>query len=126
MRVMRKLCGMRLSEKSLRAIDIQDLEGPFSETEVSAYLNTALWVLSFRFALRQKTKLRPIDDFARSLVNATVTTREKVSPDSVDVIEATAAAAARTMQISSWHCEWGSDLRYIDSALSTHRIDDLP
>eukprot|EP00971_Amphidinium_carterae_P152058 3013877-Amphidinium_carterae.1 len=51
-------------------------------------------------------RVRPIDDFARSLVNAAGTTREKIAPDSVDVIAATAAAAARITQTTACHSEY--------------------
>eukprot|EP00971_Amphidinium_carterae_P087436 1729935-Amphidinium_carterae.1 len=45
---------------------------------------TALWEAT-RFPVFQNDKMRPVDDFSRSLVNASVT-REKIRPDGVDAI----------------------------------------
>eukprot|EP00971_Amphidinium_carterae_P195769 3884800-Amphidinium_carterae.2 len=41
---------------------------------------------------RQHDKIRPIDDLTRNLVNASATTREKVNPESVDVVLKNAVA----------------------------------
>ena len=43
-------------------------------------------VVSKRFALQQGEKLRPIDDYSMSSVNATVTVKDQATADNVDVI----------------------------------------
>ena len=43
-------------------------------------------VVSRRFALQQGEKLRPIDDYSMSSVNATVTVKDQATADNVDVI----------------------------------------
>ena len=45
-------------------------------------------VVSRRFPLRQGSKIRPIDDYSMSSVNATVGTSEQATTDSIDVISA--------------------------------------
>ena len=43
-------------------------------------------VVSKRFGLQQGEKLRPIDDYSVSSVNATVTAKDQATADNVDVI----------------------------------------
>ena len=43
-------------------------------------------VVSKRFGLQQGEKLRPIDDYSMSSVNATVTAKDQATADNVDVI----------------------------------------
>ena len=45
-------------------------------------------VVSRRFPLRQGSKIRPIDDYSMSSVNATVGMSEQATTDSIDVISA--------------------------------------
>ena len=60
------------------------LSGPFTEEEVSARLGHDNWICSRRFGVDQGNKIRCIDDFSESSVNATITTYEKVGLDLVD------------------------------------------
>ena len=54
------------------------LEGPFGPKEVDERLGP-IWIPLRRFAVKQKGKLRPIDDCAESRVNDTFTAIEKIS-----------------------------------------------
>ena len=60
--------------------------GPFTEDEMTARFGHALWTASRRFGVVQGTppKVRQIDDFSESFVNACVTCNEKVSVAGVD------------------------------------------
>ena len=54
------------------------LDGPFGPKEVDERLGP-IWIPLRRFAVKQKGKLRPIDDCAESRVNDTFTAIEKIS-----------------------------------------------
>ena len=67
-------------------------EGPFSLVEAEG-MTTSQLIVSRRFGVAQKTKVRAIDDFSASNINACTGTKEKVRVESVD--------AAATM-IRTW------------------------
>jgi hypothetical protein len=60
------------------------LSGPFTEHEVTEKLGHCDWICSRRFGINQGNKIRCIDDFSESSVNAAISTYEKVSLDMVD------------------------------------------
>ncbi len=70
--------------KTLEERDRGWLIGPLSWDELEENA-----VVSKRFPLQQGAKLRPIDDFSMSMVNATVSMRDQATTDGVDVIAAT-------------------------------------
>ena len=59
------------------------LTGPHSRSELDVLLGTK-WIPSRRFALRQKNKIRLIDDMSSSFVNMAVGTSERIDLESVD------------------------------------------
>jgi len=56
------------------------LKGPFNESACVAA------VVSRRFPLQQGQKLRPIDDYSMSQVNADLSTKDQATADNVDVV----------------------------------------
>lgn len=70
-----------LYEKTLSEVDRGWLQGPLPWPSLEEGA-----VISKRFPLQQGEKLRPIDDYSMSLVNATVTTRDQATTDNIDVI----------------------------------------
>eukprot|EP00971_Amphidinium_carterae_P129364 2562277-Amphidinium_carterae.1 len=75
-----------LWEATAKEVEQGALSGPFTSAEVSNNLGCDKWLASIRFPVIQKDKMRPVDAFSRSLVNASVTTRKKIKPDGVDAI----------------------------------------
>jgi len=71
----------RLWEATLEEVADGFLEGPFNRSSLGPRS-----VVSPRFGLQQKTKLRPIDNFSASQVNAATGLQDKFVVDSVDEI----------------------------------------
>ena len=71
---------IRLWEKTMEEVSKGWLIGPYAWEDLGDHD-----VVSHRFPLVQGSKLRPIDDYSRSGVNACVTTLEQPTVDSVDV-----------------------------------------
>lgn len=67
------------------------LEGPFDEGNVSRMFGSS-WLPVERFAVRQKDKLRPIDNFATNRVNEAWTCPEKLDLHSLDQLAWTISA----------------------------------
>ena len=67
------------------------LEGPFDENNVNCMLGGS-WLPVERFAVRQKDKLRPIDNFATNRVNEAWTCPEKLDLHSIDQLAWTISA----------------------------------
>ena len=88
----------RLWLKTLEERDRGWLIGPLSWDELEENA-----VVSKRFPLQQGAKLRPIDDFSMSLVNATVSMRDQATTDGVDVIAATMCVFMKTL-VSQGKC----------------------
>eukprot|EP00971_Amphidinium_carterae_P319082 6342366-Amphidinium_carterae.1 len=59
------------------------LEGPFRESELSDILGDS-WLCSKRFAVRQGEKVRLINDFSISRVNAATLASEKIALQGTD------------------------------------------
>ena len=70
-----------LWQATLEEVQAGYLTGPFSRSELPGGA-----VVSPRFGLMQKAKLRPIDNFSASQVNSTVGLRDKLQVDSIDEI----------------------------------------
>lgn len=88
----------RLIELSQEEVDENFLAGPFfTEEEVTKHLGTDRWTLTKRFLLRQGEDLkeRVIDDYRRSLVNATYASRSYLELQDVDVLAALATYIMR-------------------------------
>lgn len=75
------LVDAQLWEKTLSEVDSGWLVGPLDWDCLGPQD-----AVSRRFGLVQSTKLRPIDDYSQSQVNATVTTYEKPTVDNPDVV----------------------------------------
>jgi hypothetical protein len=60
------------------AEDFPPMDGPLSEDQISAEVGP-LWNVSRRFPVSQGTKIRAIDDFSESFVNASFGSHEKIS-----------------------------------------------
>ena len=71
----------RLYQKTLEEVEKGWLLGPLPWDTLEPHA-----VVSRRFALQQGEKLRPIDDYSMSSVNATVTSKDQATADNVDVI----------------------------------------
>ena len=89
-RMLLQACRIRDKEldEELWSATLADVEkgwaaGPFSLKEAVAQHGRAL-VLSRRFAVKQKAKVRAIDDFSASHINLCTGAREKVSVEAVD------------------------------------------
>eukprot|EP00435_Cladocopium_sp_Y103_P000415 s4522_g1.t1 len=72
-----------LMEANLKEVNKGFILGPVSEAELPAGAT-----LTRRFAVRQKNKIRPIDDYRASLVNSSVTQTEGVTVHAIDHIAA--------------------------------------
>ena len=72
-----------LWEKTMKEVDAGWLVGPLEWEQL-----TPTDVVSHRFPLKQGAKVRPIDDYSRSGVNAAVTTLEQPTVDTSDVAAA--------------------------------------
>ena len=78
--------------KTLEERDRGWLIGPLAWSELEPHP-----VVSKRFPLQQGSKLRSIDDFSMSMVNATVSMRDQATRDGVDVIAAMMCVFMRTL-----------------------------
>ena len=67
-----------INEGMLREVELGWAVGPLSDTELTETLGP-LWIPSRRFGVRQGKKLRVVDDFSTSYVNAAVGVPERVS-----------------------------------------------
>ncbi|CAE7225449.1 RE2 [Symbiodinium sp. CCMP2592] len=74
---------LKLWEKTMQEVDRGWLVGPYGWDDLPDG-----YVVSHRFPLWQHDKLRPIDDYSRSGVNACVTTLEQPTVDTADVAAA--------------------------------------
>jgi hypothetical protein len=79
-------------------VDVEEgtLRGPFSAAEIGTRVGP-LWTAARRFAIRQKEKLRPIDDFSASGLNAAFGTMEKADMKGIDQTVACARAWAHSL-----------------------------
>ena len=71
------------------APDKQWVTGPFTAGEITERMGSC-WVPSRRFGVRQGGKIRPVDDFSQYLINATVSSHEKIDLEGLDHICSTA------------------------------------
>lgn len=92
--------------------EVQDvfLSGPFDESELPKN-----GIVSPRFGLQQKSKLRPIDNFSASHVNGATGLQEKFHVDSIDEICGSLYGTRRVAdQCSRWNqCPLGLRLRLV-------------
>lgn len=68
-------------EQTLAERDAGEIQGPFDITEIQPS-----YPLSKRFGVRQSNKIRCVDDFSQSSVNACAQTSESPKPHTVDVL----------------------------------------
>ena len=78
--------------KTLEERDKGWLIGPVAWSDLEPHS-----VVSKRFPLQQGSKLRPIDDFSMSMVNATVSMRDQATTDGVDIIAAMMCVFMRSL-----------------------------
>jgi hypothetical protein len=71
------------------AEDKQWVHGPFDAEQITQRQG-AHWIPAKRFGVRQGGKIRPVDDFSQYLINATVSSHEKIDLEGIDNICATA------------------------------------
>lgn len=69
--------------------DKQWVKGPFTAAQITERQGEH-WIPSRRFGVRQGGKVRPVDDFSQYLVNATVSSHEKIDLEGLDHICSTA------------------------------------
>ncbi|CAJ1378275.1 unnamed protein product, partial [Effrenium voratum] len=77
-----------LWKQTLLEVEKGWLQGPFSEEEVTALVGTSSWLATRRFPLRQKTKVRIIDDGLESGLNASYSTPNKLRLHDLDTLTA--------------------------------------
>eukprot|EP00435_Cladocopium_sp_Y103_P062520 s739_g24.t1 len=65
------------------------VKGPFSEAQLDAKYK-GCWIPSKRFGVRQGTKIRAVDDFSEFLINASVSSTEKLQLFGIDEVINTA------------------------------------
>ena len=65
------------------------VRGPFSAAQLDKKYN-GCWIPSKRFGVRQNNKIRAVDDFSEFLVNASVTSTEKLQLFGLDEVVNTA------------------------------------
>ena len=78
-----------VAEATAKEIAAGWVQGPFSVDELVAKVGP-LWLPARRFGVKQGSKVRPIDDLSKSLVNASVSVVDMVTPDGVDAVVAVA------------------------------------
>eukprot|EP00435_Cladocopium_sp_Y103_P017022 s3000_g4.t1 len=82
--------------------------GPFSAEEITQRLGPD-WVPSRRFGVRQSGKVRAVDDFSQFLINAAVTSHEKIDLEGIDSICATARFFLGAASCGdNWEIPWDS------------------
>lgn len=79
-----------LEETAEEEVAMKFLEGPFTEEEVTARLETQHWAVMRRFVIQQGEKLRPIDDGAEAQINAGYTSTIRLDLQDADYIAALA------------------------------------
>lgn len=84
-------------QETMSELDQGWLSGPFSEDELANRFNEE-FVLSRRFGIRQKNKIRCIDDFSESLVNSAISTFDKIELMGVDDFVSTIKVMAESIQ----------------------------
>lgn len=95
----------------------QWVKGPFTAEEITARQGMH-WIPSTRFGVRQSGKIRSVDDFSQYLVNATVTSHEKIDLEGIDCIcstarfflGATATSSSRTWRIPGMNDDWKGEV----------------
>lgn len=89
-----------LHEATMKEVSLGNLQGPFTENEVSEYFGTPDWLFNPRFALYQgsESKVRAIDDGKRSSLNAAYTTNFKLELYDVDTLAAMLASIADSLE----------------------------
>ena len=87
-------------EATMKEVGLGYLDGPFELSDIPAD-----WPLSPRFGIVQGSKLRRIDDFSRSGVNACAQTLESPRPHTLDVIAGLCKSVmgSRSQQ-GAWSC----------------------
>ncbi|CAJ1378879.1 unnamed protein product, partial [Effrenium voratum] len=86
-----------LWQQTLLEVEKGWLQGPFSEEEVTALVGTSSWLATRRFPLRQKTKVRIIDDGLESGLNASYSTPNKLRLHDLDTLTALALLIRRCL-----------------------------
>ena len=86
-----------LWKQTLLEVEKGWLQGPFSEEEVTALVGTSSWLATRRFPLRQKTKVRIIDDGLESGLNASYSTPNKLRLHDLDTLTALALLIRRCL-----------------------------
>ena len=113
-----------LWSKTLEERDKGWLVGPLEWNDLDADV-----VVSRRFPLRQGPKIRPIDDYSMSSVNATVGMSEQATTDSVDAISAMLAElmkqlsrAGKSTQVQARSFDLSAAYRQLCVAPSSYRF----
>ena len=95
--------------------DKQWVKGPFTAEQITQR-NGQQWIPSRRFGVKQGEKIRAVDDFSQYLINATVTTHEKIDLEGIDHICSTArffmgaASTSDSWQVPSDEGGWSGRL----------------
>ena len=76
-------------QETLQQLSDGWVKGPFTEAQLDAKYNNC-WIPSKRFGVRQGQKIRAVDDFSEFLVNASVSSTEKLQLFGIDEVINTA------------------------------------
>ena len=89
-----------LTSTSKTEVELGDLQGPFSEQQVTEYFGSEEWLLNPRFPIYQgdSMKVRVIDDCKMSGMNTAFQRTFGVKPMDIDVLAAAAATIAKSIQ----------------------------
>ena len=89
-----------LNQTSKAEVDLGDLQGPFSEQQITDFFGSEEWILNPRFPIYQgeSKKVRIIDDCKMSGMNAAFQRTFGVKPMDIDVLAAAAASIAKAIQ----------------------------
>ena len=75
--------------ETLQQLEDGWVKGPFTEAQLDAKYNNC-WIPSKRFGVRQGQKIRAVDDFSEFLINASVSSTEKLQLFGIDEVINTA------------------------------------
>ena len=89
-----------LNNTSKTEVELGDLQGPFSEQQVTKFFGSEEWLLNPRFPIYQgdSMKVRVIDDCKMSGMNTAFQRTFGVKPMDIDVLAAAAATIAKSIQ----------------------------
>ena len=84
-----KEVALAVYQETLQQLEDGWVKGPFTEAQLDAKYDSC-WIPSKRFGVRQGQKIRAVDDFSEFLINASVSSTEKLQLFGIDEVINTA------------------------------------